>query len=287
MGYNCYNCGFKTRFDGYDLGKHFEQLMVWMGIPTEDIRNAKLGLLHNKLEGIEPGKADNSAIFNKHFNEVDLPQGAVPMEAVAELEEIPQTYIDAVGYLSDRGAAVAENYSYYWSPSNKYDMNRRVIVPFYHKGKVVGWTARYAGTPPSGTPRYFNSELQAGYLFNNAALDKPNRKYVLLLEGPFDAIAVDGVAVLGSELSTDQLLWLTACDKEIVVVPDRQRKNQGLIDVALQQGWSVSFPQWEDKIKDAAQASSRYGRLYTLRTILDNKTDSPLQIGVKRQMFKE
>lgn len=287
MGYNCYNCGFKTRFDGHDLGKNFEQLMTWMGVPTEDIKRAKLGLLHNKLEGIEPGKVDNSAIFNKHFNEVDLPQGAVPMEAVAELDEIPQSYIDAVEYLSSRGAAVAENYQYHWSPSNKHDMNHRIIIPFYHKDKVVGWTARYVGTPPKGTSRYYNSELQPGYLFNNAALDKPNRKYVLLLEGPFDAIAVDGVAALGSELSPDQKLWLLSCDKQVIVVPDRQRNNQGLIDVALEHGWSVSFPEWEDKIKDAAQASARYGRIYTLRSILDNATDSPLQINVKRQMFKE
>lgn len=287
IGYNCYNCGFKTKFDGYDLGKNFESLMVWFGIPVEDIRRAKLELLSNKLEGGGPATVERDLTFMRNFNEVPLPKGAVPLEKAAEWEELPDEYMQVVEYLASRGAAVAENYDYYWSPSSKHDMYSRLIVPFYFKGRIVGWTARYAGNPPKGTPRYFNSELQPGYLFNNAAMDKHDRKFVLLVEGPLDAIAIDGVAALGSELSTEQLAWLLSCDKEIIVVPDRQRKNQGLIDVALSQGWHVSFPEWEDKVKDAAQASARYGRLYTIRSIIESRTNSQLQIGVKRQMFKD
>ena len=287
IGYNCYNCGFKTRFDGIELSKNFEMLLHWLNVPYEDVRKIKLELLHNKLQGTSPNKPEDIASFYRRFNEIPLPPNAVTMESVADSEDPSEEYLGVLAYLTSRGSAVAEHHGYYWSPSSRHDMYHRVIIPFYHRDKVVGWTARYAGDPPKGTPRYYNSELQPGYLFNNHVMDKPNRKYVLLLEGPFDAIAVDGVGVLGSELSQEQLQWLKGCDKEIVVVPDRQRRNQGLIDVALQHGWSVSFPQWEDKIKDAAQASSRYGRLYTLRSILDNRTDRPLQIGIKRQMFKE
>ena len=287
IGYNCYNCGFKTKFDGYDLSKNFEQLMHWLNIPYESIKLVKLDLLNNKLNGTQPDRPDNSIIFNKRFNELALPPGAVPLECVAEWDDIPEEYLHVVEYLGTRGAAVADNHPYHWSPSAKNSMHHRLIIPFYHRDVIVGWTARYAGTPPAGVPRYYNSELQPGYLFNVAALDNYDRKYALLLEGPLDAIAVDGVGALGSELSPEQLLWLRHCDKEIIVVPDRQRKNQGLIDIALEHGWSVSFPEWEDDVKDAAQASSRYGRIYTIRSILDNKTNSPLQIGVKRQMFKE
>lgn len=286
IGYNCYNCGFKTRFNGIELTKNFEFFMHWLGIASDDIQKAKLELLKNKLDGVEPGLLADIISFNKNFKETPLPKGAVPIESVTEWDEIPTEYLSVIEYLQTRGAAIADNYDYYWSPNSKHDMNKRIIIPFYFDNQIVGWTARYAGTPPPGIPRYYNSELQPGYLFNNEVIDKYSRKYVLLVEGPFDAIAIDGVAALGSELSQQQLAWLLQSDKEIVVVPDRQRKNQGLIDTALDNGWYVSFPEWEDSIKDCADASANYGRIYTLRSILESKTNSALQINIKRQMFK-
>lgn len=286
IAYNCYNCGFKTKFDGVDLSRHFESLLFWMKVPSEDIKRVKLELLSNKLDGTDATRSDDNPNFFGSFKEIELPAHSFKLEDVTEWDDIPESYLDVISYLDTRGPAVADNYGYYWCSSHKNDMERRLIIPFYHNGKVVGWTARYAGNPPKGVPRYFNSELQPGYLFNNAALEKPGRKYALLLEGPFDAISVDGVSALGSELSQEQLMWLKRTDKEIIVVPDRQRKNQGLIDAALVHGWSVSFPEWEDDIKDAADASARYGRLYTVRSIINNKTNSELQINVKRQMFR-
>ena len=286
IGYNCYNCGFKTRFNGIELNKSFENLLHWMNVPNDAIQQVKLDLLKNKLDGVTPESVNTILEFNRTFKESTLPQGAVTVESVTEWEDIPADYQAVLNYLQTRGDAVANGFDYYWSPSTKHDMNHRVIIPFYHNHAIVGWTARYAGTPPQGTPRYYNSELQPGYLFNNEVLDKPNRKYVLLVEGPFDAIAIDGIAALGSKLSPEQQAWLLQCDKEIIVVPDRQRRNQGLIDAALEHGWYVSFPEWEDPIKDAAQASLLYGRIYTLRSILESKTKSALQINVRRQMFK-
>ena len=286
IGYNCYNCGFKTRFDGINVSKNFELLLQWLGVSDNDIQAAKLELLKNKIDGIEPDVINPEFFFNKNFNEVDLPADAVPLISIIESEEFSDDFISVIEYLQTRGNAIALNYDYYWSSNTKHDMNKRIIIPFYYDHKIVGWTARYIGKPPAGTPRYYNSHLQPGYLFNNEVMDKHTRKYVLLVEGPFDAIAVDGVGVLGSELSKEQLAWLLQCDKEIVVVPDRQRKNQGLIDAALDNNWYVSFPEWEDSIKDCADASARYGRIYTIKSILESKTKSALQIKVKRQMFK-
>lgn len=286
IGYNCYNCGFKTKFDGVDLSHNFENLLVWIGAPPEGIKAAKLELLRLKLDGVTPDGYEAPAFVRREFKEVPLPTGAVRMESVPERDEIPPSFLRVLSYLTSRGAAVAENHDYHWSPDIKHAMRDRLIIPFYHGDKVVGWTARYAGEPPKGVPRYYNSELQPGYLFNHEVMDDHVRRYVLLVEGSLDAIAIDGVAALGAELTPEQLAWLRGCDKEIIVVPDRQRSNQGLIDVALAQGWHVSFPEWEDDVKDAAQASARYGRIYTIRSIISSRTNSALEIDVKRQMFR-
>lgn len=285
VAYNCYNCGLKTVFDGINLSKNFENLLSWFGVPIEDIRRIKLEALNAKIDGtnLHLQNAISSII---DFPEVQLPEKALPFESIIENNEITDEFSGVLTYMNSRGRTLVNSYDYYYSNSDRYDLKNRVIIPFYYKNKIIGWTARYAGKPPSGTPRYYNSSLPAGYLFNCDALERHNRKYALIVEGPFDAIAVDGVATLGSELSKEQLAWLLRNDKEKIVVPDRQRNNQGLIDMALQYGWAVSFPDWEDDVKDAADAACKYGQLFTLHSIFKSKTTNQLQIGLKRRMFR-
>jgi DNA primase len=165
-------------------------------------------------------------------------------------------------------------------------MNQRIIIPFFHNKKIVGYTGRFAGKPPKDVPRYLNSELPGNFLFNSNVMTKNNRKFIILVEGPFDAIAIDGVAALGSTLNKNQIAWLNAVDKEIIVLPDREAKNQDLIDCAIEQKWSVSFPSWEKNIKDAADASKIYGKLYTIFSVIKSRTNSELQIKMKRQLLK-
>ena len=286
IAYNCYNCGFKTVYDNINISRNFENLMGWLGLPDDSIRQIKLEVLQNKLSGITAAPIDNELNFLREFKEVKLPEDDRPIQVIMEDDELTEKFSICIDYLASRGAAVGEGWDYHWTPSTKWNLDHRIIIPFYYRDKIVGWTARYAGTPPSGIPRYYNSDLQPGYLFNCDAINKTGRKYVILVEGPFDAIAIDGVAALGSKLSKQQLAWLNSSDREIILLPDRQRNNQGLIDVALEQGWAVSFPEWDDDIKDAADASRRYGKLFTLRTIIDSRTTSALQIGTKRKMFR-
>lgn len=286
VAYNCYNCGFKTVFDNANLSRNFENLLRWLGLPDDDVGRIKLEVLQNRLSGTVGSPGHDSLDFLRDFKSVELPEGAIPIASVLEDDDAPDEFRSAMSYLASRGAAVAGGWDYHWSHSTKWNLNNRIIIPFYYRDKIVGWTARYAGKPPPGTPRYYNSDLQTGYLFNCDAITKPNRKYVILVEGPFDAIAIDGVAALGSKLSRQQLSWLQSNDREIILLPDRQRTNQDLIDTALDNGWYVSFPEWEDDVKDAADASCAYGRLYTLRSIVAGRTRNKIQIGVKRKMFR-
>lgn len=284
--YNCYNCEFKTVYDRMHLSRNFENLMVWMGISDEDVKRVKLQILDDIINGVTDDPSIPDLRFLADFKETTLPDGAIPFDSLIMEDDPPDEFMDVLAYMTTRGAAVLNGWNYHWSPASRSNMVSRVIIPFYHRNVVVGWTARYAGTPPAGIPRYYNSQLQQGYIFNCDVLHKATRSYVTVHEGPFDAISVDGVATLGSEMSREQISWLNSSDKEKVVVPDRQRKNQGLIDAALANGWYVSFPDWEEDVKDSADATKRYGKIFTLKTIMDSKTKSGLQIGIKRRMFK-
>lgn len=283
--FNCYNCGFKTRYKGSNIGQKFQQLLGYLNVPREKIQEAKLQLLSMKINGDFPDEVEMPIFYSEEFSEVDLPEHALPIDSLMDDVTDPN-FVHCVNYLKNRGPAIFNNWDYHWSMSSKWDLNKRVIIPFRHRGKVVGWTARYAGVSPKDVPRYYNSDVPKGYLFNADILTNHKRKFIIIVEGPFDAIAIDGVSALGSEMNKSQIMWLNSIDKEKIVLPDRQRKNQDLIDVALANNWSVSFPEWEENIKDAADAQLRYGQLYTLASIIKFKTDSRLQIEIKRKMFR-
>ncbi len=276
--YNSYNCNFSTVYRGIDISDKFESFLNYLNVPKYKIQQAKLEILDKKLKGelISPQQIE---LKLEPFKEIKLPEKAKKIN-LSEPSEI-------VTYLKSRGRAVLDGYQYYVSDSEKWNLNKRIIIPFWYQTKIVGWTGRYIGIPPEDVPRYFTSDVPAGYLFNSDVLFYRNRKYVLIAEGPFDAIAINGVGALGSKLNATQISWLNSFDIEKIVVPDRQRKNQELIDIALEEGWSVSFPDWEASIKDAAKASQIYGKLYTIHSIVLAKTASELQINFKRTLLKD
>jgi DNA primase len=70
--------------------------------------------------------------------------------------------------------------------------------------------------------------------------------------------------------------------RQVVVVPDQDRAGLGLIDRAVELGWSVSIPNWQD-CKDTNDAVQRYGRLATLLSILENAESSRIKIELRKK----
>lgn len=93
-----------------------------------------------------------------------------------------------------------------WRCALKY----RIILPLYHKGEVVGFIGR--DTTGKSKARYLNfpkGVTKSNYLYGFDLLD-PTSKSAVLVEGPFDCLALHSagvqnpVAILGSSLSKDQ-----------------------------------------------------------------------------------
>jgi hypothetical protein len=56
-----------------------------------------------------------------------------------------------------------------------------------------------------------------------------------------------------------------------------------MIETAIEQGWTVSMPDWGENVKDAADAVKKFGRVYTLFTILHYKETNE----IKKQLLKK
>ena len=167
---------------------------------------------------------------------------------------------------------------YYWSPELAF--RDRLIIPFYYEKRIVGYTAR---TVKDNKVKYL-TDSQPGFVYG---LDEQsyNKVFCILCEGPIDAIHVDGCALTGSDINDQQALLLNRLNKEIFVVPDRDKAGSKLVEQAIDRGWSVSLPDWEEGINDIGEAVNKYGRLYTLYSIYNSAESSPLKIRLKAKKW--
>lgn len=277
--YHCFNCGFKAAWQqGKLLSENMKKLLGWLGASDEEVK--KLAFKVYQLRTVTPQEAIAAGVRHEvlEFKEVGMPKGAKTISEWAKANKSDPEFLQVVKYVMDRGEAWFNPDEVYWTPTTTFKMNMRFFIPFKWQGKIVGWTGRTA--LPNEQNRYFSNQ-QPHYLFNNDVMYIPERKYVIVVEGPLDALAIDGVATMGAKtLTSQQVDWLKHCGKEIIIVPDRDARGSALVDAAIANGWSVSYPWgrnysgWERDVKDAADAVKKYGRLFSLRTILDWKMDS-------------
>ena len=72
--------------------------------------------------------------------------------------------------------------------------------------------------------------------------------------------------------------------KEVIVVPDADSAGMDLVKTAIRRGWSVSFPPWEG-CKDTADAAVKYGRLFTVRSIIDSAETNTTKIQLLAKSY--
>ena len=159
-------------------------------------------------------------------------------------------------------------------------ISQEVIVPIRWHNKLIGYVAR---ATKEMSPKYF-AQVQPGTLFN---LDNQHwsRKFVILVEGIFDAIQIDGVAILGSEIAHKQKLQIDALNRKVIVVPDRDKAGTKLIEQAIEWGWAVSMPPWDTNVKDVNDAVQKYGRILTMQAILKYVFDSKTKIRLQEKLW--
>ena len=279
ISYHCFNCGYKCSWTpGRNLSFKFRKFLQWLGTPDDVINKLALQIMKSN-EGITVHKP---VVQLPKFVQKDLPNGARRLDRWDDWQALEPTGIDenlfkVAEYMKKRQLNI-DDYNFHWTPKLGY--RDRLIVPFYYKGDVVGWTARKV---TDGNPKYL-SEQQPGYVFNFDAQNY-NRIFTIVVEGPFDALGVDGVALLGSEVKDQQALLIKSLNKKVILVPDRDENGQKLLEQAIELGWSVSMPDWEDEVKDVNDAVMKYGRMYTLHTIVSSTEDSELKIKLRSKQW--
>ncbi len=272
--YHCFNCGFKSGWTpGKLLSKNTKNFFKWLGMAEEEVQKLGLEALKNKEDLPKVEK-----VLNFNLVEKPLPEECKSINDWILEGNTDKELLAVIDYISNRGMGW-DWYNWHWSAANGY--KDRVIIPFYQNSIVVGYTGRKI---TDGKPKYL-TDAQPGYVFN---IDKQadERKYIVAVEGQFDAIAIDGVAFMHNEPSDVQCARLNSLGKEVIIVPDKDAPGAKMLDAAIKHNWSVSLPPWEDDIKDVADAVKKYGRLYTLATILHYRESNEIKIQLLQKKLK-
>ncbi len=283
ISYHCFNCGFKANYViGRKLNQKMRAFMGYIGIPDDTIRKLAIEAMREE---------ESDARYEKKrfvtFNKKDLPKhtkllgdwledytvGTMPTEQQNKIDNL-------LNYLAGRGIG-ADWYDFMYSSDKHWDVDKRLLIPFYWRGDVVGFTGRIF---EESTKVKYYTDVQPGYVFNMDAQDW-TRKFVIVTEGPFDAITISGVSILGSEINDIQRELIDGLGRQVIVVPDRDAPGEKLIAQAKEFGWSVAFPEWGSDINDVADAVMKYGRLFTIQSILKTTESNKLKIDLKRKMY--
>jgi hypothetical protein len=265
--YHCFNCGYTASFVlGRNLTFKARKLLEWMTVPQEEIERMNLeSLKHKSIEGLlgERQQVVNQ-LQNIVFEDRDLPADTQPLNDNGE------------AYLRSRRLPLDYPFMYKTMP------RPGIVIPFTHDNQVVGHTTRFLD---DRTPRYIQ-DIQPGYVFGTD-LQGANWQYAIVVEGVFDALSIDGLAVLHAEINEAQARLIRSLGRDVIVVPDQDEAGMKLVDRAVELGWSVSMPNWPEGVKDVNDAVIRWGKLATLITIMQARETSKIKIELrKKQLVK-
>lgn len=288
VSYHCFNCNYKANYTpGRHLNYKFRKLLSWLGASDNEVKKLVIDALRVK-DLVNPEDVKEEAKEEISFKARSLPVNAKTFDQwetwftlSAEnpgLVNVPFDYHNAIEYARARKIDL-QKYNLMWTDETEHNYRKRVIIPFYWKGQLIGSTARTF--EDNIKPKYY-SDYEPNFVFNIDSQTN-DRKYVIVTEGPFDAMAIDGVAVLGNECSEVQADIIESLGREVILVPDRDSAGMKLVDQAIEFGWTVSFPVWHETHKDASSAVKAYGKLFVLKSILDARQSSRLKIELHKK----
>ena len=270
--YNCFNCKYTANWQpGRPISEKFKSLCNWLGASQDDIKE----LIFEALKTERIDYAPEAFVEKVKFTEKELPEGTMSIAEwinSAYLPDISKDIGPVIDYVIGRGFDPMSKH-FHWSPAPGFA--DRVILPYWFDGKIVGNTARKI---KEGKPKYVSD--QHPFFVFNVDEQKEESKYIFVAEGQFDALSVGGVGLLTNEISTQQAMIINSLGKEVIVIPDQDKAGLTLIKQAIEYDWAVAFPNWDEHVKDCADAVQQYGKLFVIVDAIKTAQKGAIKINV-------
>lgn len=282
--FHCFNCGTKIVYDPdthESIPKKMEQILGDFHIPEEEWQGVQLNSLAARDAGLTGQKTSNQQVSIQP-KELKLPEEFYLLE---NADDDDKWALIARDYLENERAIDPSSYPFMLSkPSVKPHMKKwrgRVIYPVL-KGQTLVY---YQGRDLTGKAmKKFESPSEPKdrviYGFDRLFEHTPIPLYIV--EGFFDAHVIDGIGLLGNEITPAHIAWLNKSQRAKVYIPDRFGDGKRIAEHALKLGWQISTPEIGN-CKDINAAVHKYGRMYVMKSIVDNTAvgfDAETKLGV-------
>lgn len=275
--YNCWNCSTAAVYEEFSgkISKNFRKILNAYSIEDSDISTVINTAFFNKKEPESKTITLASLVkINTSTPEIKLPPKSFPLGH----DEFIDYQSKLVDYLTSRGIDIMK-YKFYFSLEERF--KDRIIIPFYRDGKLIFWQARSIDSAEK--KRYDNAIVpRTAVMFNMDKLNHYSPGVLFVVEGIFDAMPIDGVAILGSALTEAKIELLKKSNRKLIFVIDKDDNGRHVAEIALKHGWGITFA--PDNANDVSNSIQRYGIIWTVNELMKkvcySKDDAELAINL-------
>ncbi|MGI0076205.1 MAG: hypothetical protein ACREAU_02215 [Nitrosopumilaceae archaeon] len=258
--YHCFNCGYATAYDPTQhnrIPKKMLDLLKAFNILEEEYKQVVFSTF---------GKTLNVPIRQKP-SLVEPPTLILPQnfcllrESNSKWSEVAKAYLEHEREI--------DYTTYPFMICSQTEWAKRIIIPIYKNNNLIYYQGRDI-TFSTERQNYLSPPIEKNKILYGFDRLFENNAPLFITEGFFDAFLIDGVALLGKEISAFQQAWLESSSREKIYIPDKTGEAKKGAQQALSFGWYISTPDIGN-CKDINDACSKYGKLYVIKSIMDNK----------------
>jgi hypothetical protein len=250
------------------------RVLTGLGIDDSDISLVVNSSFFNKKEETTKITLDALTKVNTNTPPVKLPPNSIRLGTTMDCLELQGKIVD---YLVRRCVDL-DKYTFWFSTEERF--KNKVIIPFYRNGQQIYWQARCVDGSDS---RYDNAPVsREAVMFNMDSLWVHSPAPLFVCEGVFDAMMVDGVALVGSKLTAAKLELLRNSRRRIIFVIDKDKNGRKLAEMVLAAGWEIAFaPEGAFDLNESVQ---RFGKTWTcvqlMKSIPTSEAAALVSIGL-------
>lgn len=274
--YNCFNCGIDGSFDPHREHAHSKkmyEIFRAFDIPPNEVHEL---LIQNSK--------DPKRVMKKQ-ERIELPSIPQPdfWKLMSEFPSDDIIALQAREFLWEKYHMKDTDYPLYLSTGKsdsglpdqqiqaKY-IRPRIIIPTYNNERLMYWQARlFFGDETN--KKYISASVENSnaviFGMEHLYVDNPDEHPLYVLEGFFDSWHLHGVAIITNTMKDSKIKLLERSRRPKVVVPDYNKDGLNLAHQAIELGWGVSLPDILPA-SDICKAIELYGKLYVLKTVVDN-----------------
>ena len=261
--YNCWNCGTAAAYEELSgqISHKMRSILTRYGIDDSEISNVVNSAFFATPKDKSVITLQSVTQIDTHTPTISLPPNSYRLGFVDDFLDYQE---GLVRYLISRNIDL-DKYPFYFNLKERF--LGRIIIPFFRNGQLIYWQAR--AIDPSIKKRYDNSpNTRDAIIFNFDKLNIHSPLPLFVTEGVFDAMPVDGIAILGSKLSEAHKLLIERSPRNLVFVLDKDKNGKSLGQTVLSLGHQITFA--PDGAADINESVQRFGLIWTVNELMKN-----------------